>query len=46
MNYRMSENYEEEILRLNRKVKELLAYAEKGEFPSDIRPQIINKNYS
>lgn len=30
MNYRMSENYEEEILRLNRRVKELLSYSEKG----------------
>lgn len=28
----MSENYEEEILRLNKRVRDLMTYSEKGKF--------------
>ena len=38
MDYRMSQNYEEEILRLNERVKKLMAYSEKGNYMTHDSP--------
>lgn len=40
MNFRLSENYEEEILRLNKRVKALLTYSEKGNYLLRLIPHV------